>query len=90
MGAGRVGGDTVRRGENTPKEKRMKQEEARAFTDRLVLEETAKKYGAVWLDLTGSLADEAGNLNEKFTFDGLHLNAAGYNIVTKKILPLLK
>jgi lysophospholipase L1-like esterase len=55
-----------------------------------LLEETAKEYGAVWLDLTGSLADEAGNLNEKFTFDGLHLNAAGYNIVTKKILPLLK
>jgi lysophospholipase L1-like esterase len=55
-----------------------------------LLEETAKEYGAVWLDLTGSLADESGNLNKKFTFDGLHLNAAGYNVVTERILPLLK
>jgi lysophospholipase L1-like esterase len=55
-----------------------------------LLKETAREYGAVWLDLTGSLADESGNLDEKFTFDGLHLNAAGYRVVTEKILPLLK
>jgi lysophospholipase L1-like esterase len=55
-----------------------------------LLEKTAKDYGAVWLDLTNSLADETGNLDKKFTFDGLHLNAAGYGIVTEKILPLLK
>jgi lysophospholipase L1-like esterase len=55
-----------------------------------LLEKTAKEYGAVWLDLNAGLADEAGNLDTKFTFDGLHLNAAGYRVVTEKIRPLLK
>jgi lysophospholipase L1-like esterase len=54
-----------------------------------LLREKAKEYGAVWLDLTALLADETRKLNEKFTFDGLHLNAAGYRVVTENLVPLL-
>jgi lysophospholipase L1-like esterase len=54
-----------------------------------LLRQKAKEYSAVWLDLTALLADETGKLNEKFTFDGLHLNAAGYWIVTENLAPLL-
>ncbi|MDR0815113.1 MAG: GDSL-type esterase/lipase family protein [Bacteroidales bacterium] len=55
-----------------------------------LLEEKAQMYNAIWLDVSSSLVDEAGNLDKRFTFDGLHLNAAGYRVVTEKILPLLQ
>lgn len=50
----------------------------------------AQENGAVFLDLTEDLADENGDLKREFTYDGLHLTAAGYAVVTEKILPLLK
>jgi lysophospholipase L1-like esterase len=55
-----------------------------------LLEQEAKKYGAVWLDLSEHLSDSKSRLKADFTVDGLHLNAAGYKAVTENILPLLK
>jgi hypothetical protein len=71
----------------SPEEKAAREQ---ALLDKIAEEKRVKEYGAVWLDLNAGLADEAGNLDAKFTFDGLHLNAAGYRVVTDKIRPLLK
>ena len=35
------------------------------------------------------LVDDKGNLKEKYTEDGLHLNSLGYVVVTREILPFL-
>ena len=55
-----------------------------------VLREVAVQYGAIWLDLTETLADKKGRLSEEYTFDGLHLNAQGFAVAAKKIIPCLK
>lgn len=54
------------------------------------LKKIAEANGAAFLDLTKDLADETGNLKRDFTYDGLHPTAAGYAVVTEKVLPLLK
>lgn len=43
-----------------------------------------------WLDLTNVLSDEKGRLAKEYSFDGLHLNAQGFEIVSENIIPLLK
>ncbi len=45
--------------------------------------------GIIYVDLTDILKDKNGKLNDEFSYDGLHLNAQGFNEVTKVILPLL-
>lgn len=54
------------------------------------IKKLAEKFGAQWLDLTEALSDENGLLSEKFCYDGLHLNARGFEIVAENIIPLLK
>ncbi|MGN0520579.1 MAG: GDSL-type esterase/lipase family protein [Candidatus Fimenecus sp.] len=55
-----------------------------------VLREIAAQYNAFWLDLTEILADKKGGLSKEYTFDGLHLNAQGFAVAAKKIIPCLK
>lgn len=43
-----------------------------------------------WLDLTKVLSDEKGRLAKEYCYDGLHLNAKGFEIVSENIIPLLK
>jgi len=50
----------------------------------------SKKYGCHWLDLTNELSDKDGNLNESLSVDGLHINVKAYEIITNRIIPLLK
>lgn len=60
--------------------------------DILELNKRIKKLctdGVIYVDLTDILKDKNGKLNDKFSYDGLHLNAQGFNEVTKVILPLL-
>ncbi len=47
------------------------------------------KYGAVYLDIHSLLLNDKGGFCEKYTYDGLHPNAAGFEIVSKQIIPLL-
>ncbi len=35
------------------------------------------------------LVDDNGNLNSKFTFDGLHINRAGYTVITEYLAPFI-
>lgn len=53
------------------------------------LQPLAERYGAHWLDLTPRLADAQGNLSGEYCYDGLHLNARGFEIAAQGILPLL-
>lgn len=49
----------------------------------------AEKYGVFYLDLTEKLSDENGGLKKEYTYDGLHLNAKGYEVTTAEIIRLL-
>ncbi len=49
-----------------------------------------KKHNCVWLDFTDKLKDKNGNLKEEYTFDGLHVNALAYELISEHVIPLLK
>lgn len=49
----------------------------------------AARYSAHWLDLTGPLSNAQGNLSGEYCYDGLHLNARGFEVAAQGILPLL-
>ena len=50
----------------------------------------AEEKGIQYVDLTDQLADGNGVLRAEYTMDGIHPNAAGYEVVTASIEPLLK
>jgi lysophospholipase L1-like esterase len=52
--------------------------------------EAALKAGGVWIDLTPVLADKFGLLENEKTYDGIHLNAAGYRAWVDVIKPLVQ
>lgn len=43
----------------------------------------------IFLDLFDKLSDKDGKLDSAYTYDGLHLNAQGFEIVTDNLLPAL-
>jgi lysophospholipase L1-like esterase len=51
------------------------------------LEPIAKKHNAIWLDIGPALADDDVVLKKEYSYDGLHLNAEGYAIVTQYVMP---
>lgn len=54
------------------------------------LKALADEFSAQWLDLTDALKDEKGNIKKDYSYDGLHLNAHGFTVVAKHVIPLLK
>lgn len=54
------------------------------------LKAVANEFDVNWLDLTDALKNEQGNIKPDYCYDGLHLNAAGFTVVAKNIIPLLK
>ena len=54
------------------------------------LEGLAAMMGVEFVDLTEQLADKYGILKKKFTYDGLHVNAPAYEVITKAIAPLFR
>ena len=48
------------------------------------------EFGCVYIDLYPSVLDADGYLDDKFTDDGLHLNAAGYEIWSNMVKPYLQ
>lgn len=48
-----------------------------------------KKYDFIYADVHSALKDENGELNEKYTTDGFHLNKDGYKKVTEVLTPIL-
>lgn len=51
------------------------------------LESVCKKENVVFLDLTEELSDSDGCFKKEYTHDGLHPNATGFHVVTKKLIP---
>lgn len=49
------------------------------------IQELAEKYDLPYLDIHQLLKDDKGQLNEKYTSDGIHLNGAAYLTWTKAI-----
>lgn len=49
----------------------------------------AEKYGYTYVDIHSVLKDENGELNSKYTTDGLHLTHDGYKKVTETLTPIL-
>ena len=55
----------------------------------LRLQHIARSFAIPYVDLATQLLDKKGNLSELFTSDGIHLNADGYTMWKRAILPLL-
>ncbi len=66
----------------------------RENSDIKEINEKVKEYceenKITYIDLYKELQDEDENLNKEYTKDGLHLNDKGYEVVTKKIKPMLQ
>ncbi len=54
------------------------------------VERMAGEMGLTWIDLGGLLEDEAGELREEYTMDGIHLFADAYALVLDRLLPYIK
>ncbi len=53
------------------------------------LKRFSEAQAIAFVDLTEALSDKKERLAKEYTYDGLHLNADGYKVVTDNILPLL-
>ncbi len=53
------------------------------------IEAIAKKYNCTYVDVHSSLKNGEGELDAKYTTDGLHLNKDGYKKVTEVLTPIL-
>jgi lysophospholipase L1-like esterase len=54
------------------------------------IEAIAKEYALPYIDLTPELINVQGDLSEKYTQDGVHLNGLGYKIWKKKVQPFIQ
>lgn len=45
---------------------------------------------ATYIDVASVLTDSNGNLNKEYTYDGIHINIEGYNVITKYLSKYLK
>ena len=54
------------------------------------LETLCDEKGVTYLDVWGALADENGNLDKRYTLDGLHLKGEGYLVWRDVIKPHVK
>lgn len=55
----------------------------------LLLQGLCNRYGCVYIDVNSSLKDQDGNLDSKYTIDGLHLTKQGYEKVASLVMPYL-
>ncbi|MDE5985423.1 MAG: hypothetical protein K2H13_09240 [Eubacterium sp.] len=55
-----------------------------------MLKKLADKHLVTFLDLTAQLSDSNGDLKADYTYDGLHPNVFGFEVVAEKVIPLLK
>ena len=52
----------------------------------VILQQIADEKGIEYIDLHSSFTDENGQLDKKFTVDGLHLNGKGYEVWVDRLL----
>ncbi|MDD3999346.1 MAG: lysophospholipase, partial [Bacilli bacterium] len=56
----------------------------------LALYEYCKEKSITYIDIFKHLIDEKGNLRREYTFEGLHINYEGYQIISELLLPYLE
>jgi lysophospholipase L1-like esterase len=61
-----------------------------AQLNALLAELAARDDRVEWIDVGRALADPDGNLDSAYTYDGVHLNGAGYARWKAVILPYLQ
>lgn len=54
-----------------------------------ILKAYANRNGITYVDYHSKMADERGGLPKKYSGDGVHLNAEGYKVMEKILLPVL-
>ena len=54
-------------------------------TLNLILEENAGVFGYTYIDIATHLKDENGDLDAKYTYDGIHLNGKGYKVLSSLV-----
>ena len=54
------------------------------------LQKLAQIHRVEYIDLFSVFKDASNRLDEKYTLDGLHLNAAGYKLWKETIEPLVR
>ncbi len=54
-----------------------------------MLKKMCDEKGITYLDVYSFLLDENGGLNPKYTYDGLHPNAQGFEVAAEKIISVL-
>lgn len=75
---------------NTKMRKYDKKKNAKIPVLNAMLKELAKKHSVTFLDLTKELSDNNGDLKAEYTYDGLHPNVFGFEVVAESVIPLLK
>lgn len=53
------------------------------------IEEYCRENNYIYINMYDELTDEDGNLNKKYTNDGLHPNSLGYAKITRVLLPYI-
>jgi|SRR5690554_3271556 len=60
----------------------------RALNERL--KEYCENNNLSYIDVHSHLVDSKGNLEKKYTVEGLHINYEGYDVITKVLLPYVR
>jgi lysophospholipase L1-like esterase len=55
-----------------------------------ILKRLTEETNVIFADISQVLISEDGQLSLDYTFDGLHPNVKGYEIITEAILPFLQ
>lgn len=58
--------------------------------DIVVINEKIKEIsGITYIDMHSVLKTKSGKLNEKYTYDGLHMNEQGYHVIKDELMKYL-
>lgn len=55
-----------------------------------LIKKLCRETDTVYIDLFDALCDDNGSFRKSFTYDGLHPNVHGYEVVTKGLLPFIE
>lgn len=55
-----------------------------------MLKTLVEKYNVTYLDMHSLLCDSNGGFDEKYTYDGLHPNAVGYEVIAREVIKALR
>lgn len=75
----------IRNTVNTPTDILHKRENSRIISLNRMIQEMCQKEEIEYIDLYKSLLAEDGELNMKYSMEGVHMNQEGYKVITKEL-----